>query len=59
MNPKTYEELVEENKKLNEEIKSLKNTIENNQLWINQLQKYVFGPRRESVKKEENIVRGE
>lgn len=73
MKQKTYEELVAENQKLKEnleitqnemdnkntEIANLKNTIENKNLIINQLQRYLFGAKSESLKKEENIVEGE
>ena len=43
----------------NTEITDLKNTIENDKLLINQLQRYLFGSKSESLKKEENIVNGE
>ncbi len=43
----------------NTEIASLKNTIENKNLIINQLQRYLFGSKSESLKKKENIVEGE
>ena len=80
MEQKTYEELVAENQKLQEnlgkiqneissknieihnkntEITNLRNTIENKNLIINQLQRYLFGSKSESLKKEENIVEGQ
>ena len=68
----TYEELLKKNmeqkKQLDEknieinekniEIEKLQNKIENQQLQINQLTKYIFGPRSEKTKKEEHIVEG-
>ena len=42
----------------NTEITNLRNTIENKNLIINQLQRYLFGSKSESLKKEENIVEG-
>lgn len=49
---KSYKELQEENKKLKAEI-------ENKNLLIQQLQKYLFGAKKENLpKKEENIVEG-
>ena len=73
MESKTHEELILEVKKLSEqineknaelknkniEIKNLENIIENKDLIINQLQRYVFGSKSETIKKEENIVKGE
>ena len=73
MESKTHEELILEVKKLTEqinekntelknknlEIKNLENIIENKDLIINQLQRYVFGSKSETIKKEENIVKGE
>lgn len=65
MNQKTYEELMEENKKLkqevtekNIEITNLKIKVENQELHINTLNRYIFGSKRETTKKEENIVEG-
>ena len=65
MSQKTYEELVEENKKLKEQNVELKqaNTelkikVENQELHINLLNRYVFGGKRENTPKEENIVEG-
>ena len=58
MNQKTYEELVEENNKLKQENMQLKIKVENQELHINALNRYIFGSRREATKKEENIVEG-
>ena len=65
MSQKTYEELVEQNRKLeqeitekNAEINKLQIKIENQQLHINTLNRYIFGSKRESTPKEENIVEG-
>ena len=65
MSQKTYEELVAENQKLHTENSDLKqeNTklkieVENQQLHINALNKYIFGSKIESTPKEENIVEG-
>ena len=58
MSPKTYEELVAENQKLHTEITELKIKVENQQLHINALNKYIFGSKREETPKEENIVEG-
>lgn len=65
MEQKTYEELVAENEKLrnevtekNIEITNLKIKVENQELHINALNRYIFGSKRESTKKEENIVKG-
>lgn len=65
MSHKTYEELVAENEKLkndvknkNIEITNLKIKVENQQLHINTLNRYIFGSKRESTPKEENIVAG-
>ena len=69
----TYEELVIQNQELQQQVKNkdieienknieinnLKIKIENQQLQINQLNKYVFGSKRESTpKQEENLVEG-
>ena len=58
MEPKTYEELLEENIKLKQENTELKIKVENQELHINLLNKYVFGAKREATPKEENIVEG-
>lgn len=58
MSQKTYEDLVAENQKLQSEITELKIKVENQQLHINTLNKYIFGSKRESTPKEENIVDG-
>ena len=58
MSQKTYEELVAENEKLSIENKKLKIQVENQQLHINALNRYIFGSKRESTPKEENIVEG-
>ncbi len=58
MNTKTYEELVVENQKLKEEITNLKIKVENQELHINLLNRYVFGAKKESTPKEENLVEG-
>ena len=65
MSQMTYEELVAENKKLqnevrekNIEITNLKITVENQTLQINTLKRYIFGSKREAMPKEENIVEG-
>lgn len=58
MNQMTYEQLVEENKKLKQEVTNLKIQVENQELHINALNRYIFGSRRESTPKEENIVEG-
>lgn len=68
----TYEELLKERNNLkeivkqkekeidnkNKEINKLKEKVENQQLHINTLNKIVFGPRSEKIKKEENLVEG-
>ena len=59
MNQKTYEDLVAEIKKLKQENTELKIKVENQQLHINVLNRYIFGSKSESIKKEENIVNGE
>lgn len=65
MDQKTYEELVAENAKLKNEVKeknieitNLKTTVENQELQINTLKRYIFGSKRESTPKDENIVEG-
>lgn len=58
MSQKTYEDLAKENQKLLTEITELKIKVENQQLYINQLNRYIFGSRRETTPKEENIVEG-
>ena len=58
MNPKTYEDLVAENQKLKQENTELKIKVENQQLHINTLNRYIFGSKRENTAKEENIVEG-
>ena len=72
METKTYQELVIENQKLykeksnlecniknlNNEIVELKAQVENQQLHINVLNRYIFGSKKESTPKEEIIVEG-
>ena len=58
MSQKTYEELVAENQKLHAENTELKIKVENQQLHINLLNKYIFGSKRENTPKEENLVEG-
>ena len=58
MSQMTYEDLVAENKKLQQENTELKIKVENQQLHINALNRYIFGSKRESTPKEENIVDG-
>ena len=65
MSQKTYEELVAENQnlknknvELKNEITQLKIQVDNQQLHINALNKYIFGSKREATPKEENIVEG-
>ena len=59
MNQKTYEELMEENKKLKQENIKLKIKVENQELQINWFNRYVFGSKKENISKEnENIVEG-
>lgn len=58
MSQMTYEELVLEYQKLKNENTELKIKIENQQLHINALNRYIFGSKRESTPKEENIVEG-
>lgn len=55
----TYEQLIEENKKLKQENKAKDIEIENLKIHINTLNRYIFGSKRESTpKEEENIVEG-
>lgn len=61
----TYEELLAENQKLknevekkDKEIEKLQITVENQELQINSLKRYIFGPKRELTPKEENVVDG-
>ena len=66
---KLTEQLSKQNEQINEKdtelknknikIKNLENIIENKDLIINQLQRYVFGSKSETIKEEENIVKGE
>ena len=58
MNQETYENLVAENQKLKQEITELKIKVENQQLHINTLNRYIFGSKRENTPKEENLVEG-
>ena len=58
MSQKTYEELQNENVKLKQIVTEKDNEIENLKLHINLLNKYVFGSKRETTPKEENIVEG-
>ncbi len=58
MEPKTYEELIEENQKLKQQVNELKIKVENQELHINVLNRYIFGSKRETTPKEENIVEG-
>ena len=55
----TSEDLVAEIQKLKQENTELKIKVENQQLQINMLNRYIFGSKSESIKKEENIVKGE
>ena len=66
MSQNTDEELLAEITKLRNEIKeknieitNLKTTVENQELQINTLKRYIFGSKRESTPKDENIVEGE
>lgn len=54
----TYNELVLEYQKLKDENTQLKIKIENQQLHINALNRYIFGSKKESTPKDENIVEG-
>ncbi len=58
MSQKTYEELIAENQKLKQEVNKLQIKVENQQLHINMLNRYLFGSKREKTEKEENIVEG-
>ena len=58
MSQKTYEELVTENKKLHTENKKQAVEIENLKLHINALNRIIFGSKRESTPKEENVIEG-
>ena len=66
MRQKTYQELIDENEKIQNENKQLKQVvterdieIENLKLHINTLNRYIFGSKRESTpKQEENLVEG-
>ncbi len=58
MRQETYENLVAENQKLKQEIMELKIKVENQQLHINTLNRYIFGSKRENTPKEENLVEG-
>ena len=58
MSQKTYEELQNENQTLKETNKKQAIEIENLKLQINLLNKYLFGSKKESTPKEENIVEG-
>ena len=58
MSQKTYEELQEENNELKQVVTKKDIEIENLKLQINTLNRYIFGSKRESTPKEENIVEG-
>ena len=59
MSQKTYEELQNEIKHLNQVVTEKNIEIENLKLHINTLNRYIFGSKRESTpKEEENIVQG-
>ncbi len=58
MSQKTYEELQEENRKLQQQNAEQAIEIENLKLQINTLNRYIFGSKKESTPKEENIVEG-
>ena len=65
MNPEMYQKVVEENAKLKQElnkkdneISNLKVTVENQKQQIEWFNRYVFGAKRESTPKEDNIVEG-
>lgn len=60
MEQKTYEEILTENNKLKNEIEKLQAKVLNQELQINWFNRYFFGAKNETVKKEEeNIVDGE
>ena len=56
---KKYNEVQAKYEKTKKENSSLKIKVENLQLQINTLNRYLFGPKRENVKKDEIIVNGE
>ena len=58
MSQEKYEELIAENEKLKQEVNKLQIEVENQQLQINMLNRYLFGSKREKTEKEENIVEG-
>ena len=59
MDQKTYQELMEENQKLKQQVNDLKIKIENQELQINWFNRYVFGSKKENISNEnENIVEG-
>lgn len=58
METKTYEELVAENQKLKQENTELKIKVKNQEMHINLLNRYVFGPKRESTDKDTNTIEG-
>lgn len=58
MGQKTYEDLVIENTELKNENTKLKIRVENQEMQINALNRYIFGSKRETMPKEENIVEG-
>lgn len=58
MSQKTYEDLVIENTELKNENTKLKIRVENQEMQINALNRYIFGSKRETMPKEENIVEG-
>ena len=59
MEQKTKQEIIDENKKLKAEIQKLNEKILNQELQLNWFNRYFFGAKKESVKKDdENIVDG-
>ena len=54
----SYDELMAEYQKLKKENNNLKIKVENQELQINTLKRYVFGSKREYTPKEENLVEG-
>ena len=54
----SYDELMAEYQKLKKENNNLKIKVENQELQINTLKRYVFGSKRECTPKEENLVEG-